>query len=221
MKVESSKFRSLSQGVFPDDENVVNLAGYCLNQHVKTAHHAQAQYHAAPKCRIVQHPPSPNQLTPLQRHDRQLQHHGKKPIPAKFLGDAAHDQLVAQRTDQESNDHGHGRGKVRLGREEDVPAQEMVDGDVPLAAEFEPVAGIPPIRVKMAVGEAGDFREGAEDVFPDDKEDEEESDHEGEEHQAGGLRQDQGFIRERVDQFQTGRRVCQDGRDEFLTDCDH
>ena len=75
-----------------------------------------------------------------------------------------------------------------------MTTQEVVDGDVPFTAELEPVGGIPPVAVEMAVGEAGDFREGAEEVLPDDEEDEEESDHKGEEEERGGFGEDEGAV---------------------------
>jgi hypothetical protein len=39
-------------------------------QDVETAHCTQAQYHAAPKCSIVEDPATTNEWTPLQGNDR-------------------------------------------------------------------------------------------------------------------------------------------------------
>lgn len=52
-----------------------------------------------------------------------------------------------------------------------MPLQEPVHRYVPLARELEPVSRIPPVRVEVAVGEAGDFCKGTEDVFEDDEKD--------------------------------------------------
>ncbi|KAJ8107181.1 hypothetical protein OPT61_g9042 [Boeremia exigua] len=105
--------------------------------------------------------------------------------------------------------------EVRFRRAVDVAPEEVVHGDVPLAREFEPVAGIPPVGVELAVCEA--WREsvfldkwggvglgwegltrylgkGAEDVLEDNEEGEQEGDHEGEEETADGLAQDQGKV---------------------------
>lgn len=75
-----------------------------------------------------------------------------------------------------------------------VPQEEVVDGDIPFAAELEPVEGIPPVGVESAVRETGDFGEGAEDVFEDYEEDEQEGDHEGEEEGADGFGEDEGGV---------------------------
>lgn len=65
-----------------------------------------------------------------------------------------------------------------------MSAKEMMDRNIPLAREFKPISGIPPVGIEMAVGEIGYDSEGVEDVFEDCEEDEEEGDHEGEEHQG-------------------------------------
>ena len=43
----------------------------------------------------------------------------------------------------------------------------------------------------MAVSEAGDLGEGAEQVLPDDEEDEQEGDHEGKQKQGDGFSEDE------------------------------
>lgn len=64
-------------------------------------------------------------------------------------------------------------------------------GDVPLPTELEPVARVPPVAVEMPVGEAGDLREGAEDILEGDEEDEQERYHEREEEKRNALRKDE------------------------------
>lgn len=75
-----------------------------------------------------------------------------------------------------------------------MSAEEVVDRNIPLAAELEPVAGIPPVRVEMSICKAGDLGKRAQDVLPDDEEHEQEGDHEWEEHQAGCFGQDESFV---------------------------
>ena len=53
----------------------------------------------------------------------------------------------------------------------DVPPEEIVHRDIPFPAEFEPVKGVPPVRVELPVCEACYLRESAEDVFEDGEED--------------------------------------------------
>ena len=100
-----------------------------------------------------------------------------------------------------------------------MAAQEVVNGDIPLPRELEPVAGIPPVGVEVAVGEAGDFGKGAKDVFEDDEEDEEEGDHEGEEEHADAFGEDEAFVRHALGAFETGGGFAEDGDDEFFA-CD-
>lgn len=69
--------------------------------------------------------------------------------------------------------------------------EKGVDGDVPLAGKLHPVGAVPPVGVEVAVGEARDFGERAEDVFEDDEEDEEEGEHEGEEEPGDCLGEDE------------------------------
>lgn len=90
-------------------------------------------------------------------------------------------------TDKEGDEHGDSIGEVRSSTEVDVSTEEMVDGDVPFTTEFKPVAAIPPVGIEMSICEAGNFGEGAEEVFEDYEEDEEEGYHEGEEEHADGF----------------------------------
>jgi len=53
----------------------------------------------------------------------------------------------------------------------DVTLEEAVDWDVPLARKLKPVRAVPPVRIEVAVGEAGDLGERSKDVFEDYKED--------------------------------------------------
>lgn len=93
--------------------------------------------------------------------------------------------------DEKGDKGGESLSGVRTGCAVDVAAQEGVDGDVPLARKLHPVGRVPPVGVKVAVGEAGDFGKGAEDVFEDDEEDEQESEHEGEEQPGDCLGEDE------------------------------
>lgn len=76
----------------------------------------------------------------LDRHNGQLQHHGAEPVAAQLLRDAAHDQLVGNRAHQEGDEHGDGLGEMRQRGEIHVAAEEVVDGNVPLAREFQPLS---------------------------------------------------------------------------------
>ena len=98
----------------------------------------------------------------------------------------------------------------------DVSSQEVMHGDIPLAGEFQPVAAVPPIGIKMSVGETGDFRKGAEHVFEDDEEDEQEHEHEGEEQHRDRFREDETLVDEAADGFQAYGGFSEGGHDEFL-----
>lgn len=98
---------------------------------------------------------------------------------------------MADGRDEEGDDGGVGAADVRPGGAVDVAPQEAVDGYVPLAAELHPVGAVPPVAVEVAVGEAGDLGEGAQDVLEDDEEDEQECQHEGEEQPGYRLGQDE------------------------------
>lgn len=123
---------------------------------------------------------------------------------------------MPERAEQERDQGAHVPAQVRPAGAVDVPAQEMMDGDVPLAAELEPVARVPPVAVEVAVGEAGDLGEGAKHVLEDDEEDEEEGDHEGEEEQGDGFRHDEQSFGRRGDAVEADGGVVQDGNDEFF-----
>lgn len=191
------------------------------DQHIETAHGTETEDHAAPEGGIVEDPSAADQLAALQGDNGQLQHHGDEAIAAQFLGDAAHDELVAEGTDQECNGHGHRSGDICFGGEKHVAAQEMVDGNVPLAAELEPIAAVPPIRVEVAIGETGDFGKGPENVLPDDEENQQKGDHEGEEEHGDGLGQNEGSVGQGVDQSQADGGIGQDRGNELFADGDH
>lgn len=74
----------------------------------------------------------------LNSHDRQLEHHSPKSIPAQFLGNAAHDQFMGDGADDEGDEDCYRLGEVCAGWVVDVAAEEVVDGDVPFTGEFEP-----------------------------------------------------------------------------------
>ncbi len=44
----------------------------------------------------------------LDRDDWKLEHHGKEPVPAQLLGDAAHYEFVEDGADEKSDEHGDG-----------------------------------------------------------------------------------------------------------------
>lgn len=122
-------------------------------------HHTQPQHHTTPKQHIIQQRPAPHPLAPLHHDNRHLQHHGEKPIPAEFSGNAAHDEFVREGGDQEGGESGEGAGEGVSARGVDVAAEEVVDGDVPFAGELQPVARVPPVGVELAVCETcGDIR---------------------------------------------------------------
>lgn len=121
---------------------------------VTTTHHSQPQNHTTPKQHIIQQRPSPHPLTPLHHHNRHLQHHSHKPIPPKLPCNTAHDQLMRKGRDEERDDSGKRARHMAARGAVDVAAEEVVDGFVPFAAEFKPVAGVPPVGVEFAVGEA-------------------------------------------------------------------
>lgn len=81
---------------------------------------------------------SPKKPRFLHSNNRQLQHHSSEPVATQLFSNAAHDQLVRDRADQECNEHGHGLREVCAGWEVDVSEEEVVDGEVPFAGEFEP-----------------------------------------------------------------------------------
>lgn len=119
-------------------------------------HHAQAQNHAAPEQHVVEQATLPNVLAPLHQHNRHLQHHGHEAVAAEFARNAAHDQLV-RKTGNEKGDecrHGSRHGVARSAV--DVPPEEVVNGNVPLAGKLQPVKAVPPVRVELPVGKALD-----------------------------------------------------------------
>jgi hypothetical protein len=74
----------------------------------------------------------------LNRNNRKLEHHGQESVSPKFLGNAAHDQLVEYRADQERDDHSHWLREVTASGPVDVAEEEVVNRYVPLAREFHP-----------------------------------------------------------------------------------
>jgi hypothetical protein len=116
-------------------------------------HHTQPQHHTTPKQHIIQQRPPPHPLAPLHHDNRHLQHHGEKPIAPELPCNASHDELVREGADEEGGEGGEGTGEGVSARGVDVAAEEVVDGDVPFAGELEPVAGVPPVGVELAVCE--------------------------------------------------------------------
>ena len=118
--------------------------------------------------------------------------------------------------DEESDDGSKRPAQMAPRGTIDMPPEEVVNGDVPLARELQPVAAIPPIGVEVAVGEARDLGEGAEDVLEDDEEGEEEGHHEGEEEARYRFREDEGPLRVDWRCGHAGCRVGEHGEDELL-----
>ena len=56
--------------------------------------------------------------------------------------------------DEEGDESGHGTADMRTRGRVDVTTEEVVDGDVPLPGELEPVGAVPPVGVEVAVREA-------------------------------------------------------------------
>jgi len=99
-----------------------------------------------------------------------------------------------------------------------VTTEEVVDGDVPLAREFEPaflltlvsnahkliagnrvdrdspIAGIPPVRVEVTVGETSDLSKCTQEVLENDKKHEQESNHERKQEHADCFRHGEGHL---------------------------
>lgn len=144
-------------------------------------------------------------------------------VASNLFGYTGHDDFVHEGRDEEGDEGGEHFARVRPGGGIDVSAEEGVDGDVPFAGEFHPVGRVPPVCVKVAVGEAGDFGKGAEDVLKDDEEDEQEGEHKGEEEPGDGFGEDEEGVRERWGGrcgggAETVLGVDEDGEDELLGD---
>jgi hypothetical protein len=103
--------------------------------------------------------PPPNPPTSLDQNNGHLQHHGGKAVAAQFLSDAAHDEFVRERRDEEGDARRERAAHVAARGAVHVAPKEIVHGDVPFAAELEPVAAVPPVGVEVAVGEAWEGRD--------------------------------------------------------------
>ena len=79
-----------------------------------------------------------NELCPLNCHDGQLHHLGNKTVTAKFLRDAAHDQLMSEGTNKERDQGCYVSRDVRSGSPVDMAAEEVMYRNVPLAGKLEP-----------------------------------------------------------------------------------
>ena len=126
----------------------------------KATYHAQPEDHAAPEQDIVQQSPLPDPWRPLDHDNGHLEHHGDEAVPAELARDAAHDELVGKTRDKEGDYGGDGTGDGVQRRAVDMASEKMVDGDVPLPGELEPVFRVPPVRVELAIGEA--WRKGGQ-----------------------------------------------------------
>ena len=115
-------------------------------------YHAQAKYHRTPEERIVEYFSVTDPPATLHQDYRHLQHHGNEAISTEFAGNATHDELVCYTRDQEGYESGHGTGHGIARCRINVATEEMVDGNVPLARELEPVETVPPVRIELSVG---------------------------------------------------------------------
>ena len=97
----------------------------------------QSHDHADPEHNVIDQRPISYPRQALKHHNRHLQHHHNKAIPSELTSYATHDKFVGKRRDEEGD---AGRGRPReldaAGGAIDVPAEEVVDGYVPFAAEF-------------------------------------------------------------------------------------
>lgn len=118
----------------------------------QSTHHRQPKNHRDPETDVVEHLPAANVLCPLQHDDGQLHHLSEEAVPPQLLRDTAHDQLVADGADEERDESGDRPGEAWAGGAVDVPAQEMMDGDVPFAGEFEPGK---PVRAEREGADGG------------------------------------------------------------------
>lgn len=57
-------------------------------------------------------------------------------------------------TDQEGDECCHGTSDMWSRGAVDMATEEVVDWDVPLAGELEPIGAVPPVGVEMSVREA-------------------------------------------------------------------
>lgn len=123
--------------------------------------------------------------------------------------------------DHERDQGCHIARHVWTGSTINMTAQEVMNRYVPLLRELQPVARVPPIRVEVAIGKAGDLRKGPEGIFEEDQEDEQECDHEGEEEHTGALGEDKSLVRHGLCTFQTDGRFVEHWDDElFGRDCE-
>ena len=81
-------------------------------------------------------------------------HLAQEAVPPDLLRDACHDYFVPDGRDEEGDECGHGTPDVWAGGAVDVSPEEVVDGNVPFAGEFQPIGAIPPVRIKVSVCEA-------------------------------------------------------------------
>lgn len=125
-----------------------------LTQDIHATQHAQPQNHTTPEADVIQRLPALDPLRPLQHHNRQLAHLRQEAVPPDLLRDAPHDDLVADGRDEEGDQRRHRPADVRARRAVDVPPEEVVHGDVPLARELEPVCTVPPVGVEVPICEA-------------------------------------------------------------------
>lgn len=179
---------------------------------------AQPQNHTSPKDDVIGRLSVAHKARLLQDHEGQLQHLAHEAVAAQLLGDAGHDDLVANGADQEGDDGGKAAADLGLGGGVNVPAQERVDGHVPLPRELHPVGAVPPVGVEVAVGKVGDLGKGAQNVLEDDEEDEEKGQHEGEQQPGDGLGKDEQGLGGRRDRVEAPAGLLQHGQDELLRD---
>lgn len=97
-----------------------------------------------------------------------------------------------------------------------MSAEEVMDGNIPLSRELQPIRRIPPVRIEVAVCETSDFSEGAKHVLEDHQEDKQEGYHEGEEQHGYAFCEDEGYFGEVGRGFNSDGGFSHDGEDELF-----
>lgn len=87
--------------------------------------------------------------------------------------------------------------------------------------EFQPVTGIPPVSVELAVCEARELREGTQYILEDDEKREQEGDHEGPEQAPNCFRENQTEVQSALRVVQRRGRFVKHGQNEFFCRNDH
>lgn len=159
-----------------------HLDDISIHSHRQTTgtYHRQPKYHTTPEANVVEHLFPFHELRSLNHDNGQLTHLRQETISPQLLSDATHDDLMPNSTDEKSDQSSHRPTNMRSATLIHMSPEKMVNRNVPLSAEFQPVRRIPPVVVEAAISEAGDLRHRTEDVLEDDEEYEKKRHHEGE-----------------------------------------